>query len=241
MSTVPATGTATASTQAAHTPVYDAVVFDCDGVIVDSEGIALEVTLRIVTELGWQTDIDTLAKLFVGSSSEYYHATLAERVGRPLEPGWDAPYKHWLDEAFAERLQAIPGIVEALDRLTVPFALASNSRNARIRSSLDTVGLRDRFEGRICSAEDEAAGKPAPDVYLSAARKLGVDPARCIAVDDSPTGVLAAERAGMLVLAYTGHFGPEEFPQSDRVIALHDMRELPRVVEQLRFPERSHG
>lgn len=217
-------------------PAYDAVVFDCDGVIVDSERLAIEVELRIATDLGWETDADTLRKLFVGCSSEFYYATLEQQLGRKLEPGWDAKYAGWLDEAFAERLQPIPGIEQALDGLAVPFALASNSRNARIRSSLFTTRLLDRFEGRICSAEDEAHGKPAPDVYLSAARTLGIDPARCIAVDDSPTGVLAAQRAGMLVLAFTGHFDAADFPQHERVRFLDDMRDLPRVIEQLRFP-----
>lgn len=217
-------------------PAYDAVVFDCDGVLVDSEGLAVEVTHRIVTDLGWETDVETLSKLFIGCSSEFYYATLQEQLGRTLEPGWDAPYAGWLDEALAERLESIPGIREALAEIDVPIALASNSRNARIRTSLTTVGLLDRFEGRICSAEDEAHGKPAPDVYLAAARTLGVDPARCIAIDDSPTGVLAAQRAGMFVLAYTGHFGPADFPQHDRVRVFTDMRELPRLVAELRRP-----
>lgn len=217
-------------------PRYDAVVFDCDGVIVDSEKLAIEVTHRIVADLGWETDRETLARLFVGCSSEFYHRTLEQQLGRQLEPGWKQPYEPWLEEAFEERLTAIPGIREVLDGLTLPFALASNSKHHRIRKSLGIVGLLDRFEGRIHSAEDEAAGKPAPDVYLSAAAGLGVDPSRCIAVDDSPPGVLAAERAGMHVLAYTGHFQAGDFPVSDRVHPLHHMSDLPAAIAALRFP-----
>lgn len=217
-------------------PAYDAVVFDCDGVLVDSERLAVEVTHRIVADLGWETDVESLGRLLIGCSSEFFLATLEEHLGRKLEPGWDAPYAGWREDAFAGRLEVIPGIVAALDGIDLPWAVASNSRTARIRSSLATVGLLDRFEGRICSAEDEANGKPAPDVYLSAARLLGVAPGRCIAVDDSPTGVLAAQRAGMFVLAFADQFTAKDFPSGDRVRVFTDMRELPRLVAELRRP-----
>lgn len=215
------------------TPHFDAIVFDCDGVLVDSETLSMRVSQQIVADLGWQVDLPTMMEMFVGCSHEYFVEQVEKNIGRRLEHGWDAPYHGWLEQRLRAELTAIPGIAGALDRITLPSAVASNSRHARIRMSLDIVGLLQRFEGKISSAEDVLAGKPAPDVYLRAAEMLGVPPDRCIAVDDSPFGVEAAHRAGMYVLAYAGAHGTASLPERDRVFVLDDIADLPEVVNRL--------
>lgn len=212
---------------------YDAVIFDCDGVLVDSEVLSTKVSQRILADLGWDADLETLLELFVGCSSEFYYEEIERRLGRSLEPGWDAPYSGWLDKALEEELEAIPGIAEALGRITLPTAVASNSSHRRIRSSLALVGLLEVFDGRISSAEDVAAGKPAPDVYLHAAELLNVRPERCIAIDDSRFGVESAHRAGMSVLAYAGSPFAGPLPEGERIFRFDDMAALPALVERL--------
>lgn len=223
------TGIAGARASVVH---FDALVFDCDGVLVDSEEIAMEVSKRMLADLGWEVDVPTLLDMFTGSSSEYFVAQVEERIGRPLAPGWDAAYEGWLDQALRSRVRPIPGVAEALDRLGLPLALASNSGHRRIRVSLEAAGLLERFPRRS-SAEDVAAGKPEPDVYEHAAASLGVSPERCIAIDDSRFGVEAARRAGMLVLAFVGEGDDAWVPQGNRVVPLRSMTALPDVVDRL--------
>lgn len=211
---------------------FDALVFDCDGVLVDSEEIAMEVSQRMLADLGWDVDLPTLLDLFTGSSSEYFVATVQEQIGRPLGPDWDAPYEGWLDDALRSRVQPIPGVADALGGIGLPFALASNSGHRRIRVSLEAAGLLSHFPRRS-SAEDVAAGKPEPDVYLHAAASLRVAPERCIAIDDSRFGVEAARRAGMLVLAFVGEGDDSWVPADQRVVPLRGMDALPAVVERL--------
>ncbi|WP_424936847.1 MULTISPECIES: HAD family hydrolase [Bacteria] len=209
---------------------FDAVVFDCDGVLVDSERLSATVSQRILAGLGWDIGVDELMERFTGCSQEHLVAAIESRIGRRLEPGWDASHREWLEEAFRAGLTPVPGIRRALERIGMPVAVASNSGHERIRMSLELVGLLPWFDGRISSAADVPAGKPAPDVYLRAAEILGVAPERCIAIDDSRFGVEAARRAGMLVLAYgpEGAFAPEE-----RIVPIDDLHRLPDLLDRL--------
>lgn len=225
---------------------FDAVVFDCDGVLVDSELLSMRVSQRLLRRLGWDADIRELLEIFTGSSREFFVAEVERRIGRSLAADWDAPYAGWLEEAFRSELSAVPGIEWALDQISLPIAVASNSGQERIRLSLDLVGLLPRFDGRIVSADDVAAGKPKPDVYLRAAELLGVAPARCIAIDDSHFGIEAARRAGMFVLAY-GH-ASRGTSSADGVLPINDLQHLPSIVSELTwkgalsgFRESPHG
>lgn len=219
--------------QAPAAPHFDAVVFDCDGVLVDSEVLSMRVSHRIVGDLGWRVDLDAMMRMFTGCSREYYVSEVERHLGRTLESDWMDPYRGWHEDAFRAELQPIPGIVHALDAIELPTAVASNSSHDRIRLTLGIVGLLDRFDGRIVSAQDVAVGKPAPDVYLRSAELLTVPPERCIAVDDSHFGVTAAARAGMHVLAYTGSTHSVTISESERVHRFDDMTHLPGMVERL--------
>ncbi len=219
---------------AASAPQIDGVVFDCDGVLVDSESLSTQVTQKIVADLGWHVELDVLGDLLTGCSHEFYVEQVEKNIGRTLEPGWDDPYRGWLERALRAELTAVPGIHRAVADIDLPTAVASNSRHERIRMSLELVGLLPAFDGTIVSAEDVAAGKPAPDVYLRAAQLIGVPPARCVAVDDSPFGVIAAQRAGMFVLAFAGTADPRRLPTGNRTHVFDDMEQLPELIRALR-------
>lgn len=222
-----------AAAQAHAAPHFDAVVFDCDGVLVDSEELSMRVSQRIVGDLGWRADVSEMMQMFVGCSREYYIAEVERRIGRTLESDWMDPYRGWHEDAFRAELQPVPGIAKALDEIELPTAVASNSNHDRIRLTLGIVDLLDRFDGRIASAQDVAAPKPAPDVYLRGAELLAVPANRCIAVDDSRFGVTAAARAGMHVLAYTGSPHGPLIPKDERIHPFDDMAHLPALVERL--------
>ncbi|WP_405217008.1 HAD family hydrolase [Agrococcus sp. Ld7] len=217
----------------AATLPYEAVIFDCDGVLVDSEELAMEVSHRLLAELGLHYDPAEMRRRFVGCSSRFFRETVEADLGRPLPEDWDARSGSAMAAALRRDVAAIPGVEAALRSIRLPVAVASNSGHERIRLSLDTVDLLDRFEPAIASAEDVPDGKPAPDVYLHAAALLGADPARCIAIDDSHFGVRAAYSAGMRVLAFEGAGEIAELPRCDRVTTFHDMRELPALLDAL--------
>ncbi|TDC89966.1 HAD family hydrolase [Nonomuraea deserti] len=206
----------------------DLVIFDCDGVLVDSEPISTRVGTAALRRLGWTIDEAEYAERFVGCTNEYW----AEQVGE-TPPGWrqrlDAEHR----AAMMAELRAIEGIEAAIDQLTVPVCVASNGRHATIRRSLELTGLAKRFDGRVFSAEDVARGKPAPDLFLHAADTMGVPPERCVVVEDSPFGVTAAMSAGMRCLAYAGGFTPADRLAGLGATLFHDPAALPRLITSL--------
>lgn len=210
---------------------YEAVIFDCDGVLVDSEELAMDVSHRLLAELGLHYDPAEMRRRFVGCSSRFFRESVEADLGRPLPADWDARSSSELATALRRDVVAIPGVAAALRSIRLPVAVASNSGHDRIRLSLETVGLLDKFDAAIASAEDVADGKPEPYVYLHAAALLGADPARCIAIDDSQFGVLAAHRAGMRVLAFEGAGRIATLPASERVTTFQDMHELPALLD----------
>jgi HAD superfamily hydrolase (TIGR01509 family) len=179
------------------------VIFDCDGVLVDSERISVRVGTAALRELGWSIDEEEYAARFVGCSDEEW-----DRVVGDVPPGWRERLAAAHEAALAAELVPVPGIVAALDRLSVPVCVASNGSHAKIRRSLELTGLAERFGRNVFSAEDVARGKPAPDLFLFAARALGVPAERCVVVEDSAYGVMAAEAAGMRCLALVNGLVP---------------------------------
>jgi HAD superfamily hydrolase (TIGR01509 family) len=210
----------------------DAIVFDCDGVLVDSEVLSIRVQKRVLSDLGWEVEEADVAEMFMGCSKEFLLQRIETQLGRTLEPHWDAPYAAWFQKAFDEELREISGIANAIDDIALPKAVASNSSHKHVRSSLKKVGLLGRFEGLICSADDVARGKPAPDVYLLAANRLGVQPERCLAVEDSEFGAEAARSAGMQVLAYKTSLTPPNWFTRPDITVFRSMAQLPDLVRQ---------
>ncbi|GGT43386.1 haloacid dehalogenase [Streptomyces kurssanovii] len=206
------------------------VIFDCDGVLVDSERICVQVDAVIMADLGCAFTEAEIIERFVGSSTEVYTAAVEERLGRRLEKGWQKKYEHLYEAAFETRLTAVDGVTDALDVLTAAVCVASNGDHAGIRRSLDIVALSDRFEGRIFSAADVPRGKPAPDLFLHAARSLGVEPRACAVVEDSAYGVEAARAAGMRAFGYCGGLTPASRLAGPGTVVFDDMLDLPGLL-----------
>lgn len=208
----------------------DLVIFDCDGVLVDSERLSIEVDRRVLADLGWPLSKDEILHRFVGRSSAHFRAEVEAHLGRPLADDWETPYQPWYVDAFARELTAVPGVSTALDEIEIATCVASSGTHAKIRRTLGLTGLLPRFEGRIFSADDVLHGKPAPDLFLHAADRLGVSPARCTVVEDSRFGVQAARAAGMRVLGYAGGLTPADWLEREGATVFTDMLELPELL-----------
>ncbi|WP_413115940.1 HAD family hydrolase [Streptomyces sp. CY1] len=208
----------------------DLAIFDCDGVLVDSERICVKVDAMITADLGCAFTEEEIIEKFVGSSSEVYTAAVEERLGRRLENNWLQQYEHLYEAAFEADLTAVDGVTEALDSLAMPVCVASNTGHASLRRNLEIVGLRDHFEGHIFSAADVARGKPAPDLFLHAARSMGVEPRRCVVIEDSAYGVQAARAAGMRTFGYCGGLTSASRLEGPGTTLFDDMRDLPKLL-----------
>jgi HAD superfamily hydrolase (TIGR01509 family) len=212
------------------------VVFDCDGVLVDSETIAIRVDAVILEQVGWPLTEAEIVERFVGRPHAFMVAEIEARVGRTLAADWQAEFAPLYEQAFVAELVAIDGIADVLELLArdhpaLPICVASSSKHTSIRRSLDLTGLRHHFaEDRIFSTQDVVRGKPDPDVFLHAAATMGVDPARCTVIEDSAHGVAAARAAGMRVLAYTGGVTPAERLAGPGTELFGDMRMLPALI-----------
>ena len=183
---------------------YDLVIFDCDGVLVDSEPIANRVDAGQLASIGLKLSPEEIMRKFLGRTKEGVIALAAEMLGRDLPEGFVERWDAALMEALGNEVRAIEGVAEAIRALRIPFCAASNSTPGRLRLSLRTSGLLPLFEGRMFSAEEVAHPKPAPDLFLHAAKTLGAEPSRCVVIEDTPTGARAATAAGMTVLGYAG-------------------------------------
>ncbi|GAA1270373.1 HAD family hydrolase [Kitasatospora nipponensis] len=213
--------------------MIELVIFDCDGVLIDSERLAVKVDAIVLDALGWPMAEQEIVDRFVGRSHAAMTADIEAHLGRPLPAGWEAEFQPLYDDVFARELVPVEGITEALDAITLPTCVASSSSHRRLRATLGLTGLHERFAGRIFSAEEVEHGKPAPDLFLHAARTLGVDPAACVVVEDSPFGVAAARAAKMRAFGYSGGLTrPERLAGPDTVV-FDDMRKLPALLAEL--------
>ena len=207
------------------------VVFDCDGVLVDSERLAVRVDVQVLAALGWPLTEQDVIERFVGRSHAFFVAEVEAHLGRRLPSDWEDEFQPLYRDAFAAHLAPVAGVIEALDRITLPTCVASSGTHEKMRYTLGLTGLYERFSGRIFSVEEVARGKPAPDLFLHAAKRMGVEPAACAVVEDSRHGVEAARAAGMLALGFAGGLTPAERLRGPRTIVFSDMRELPGLLE----------
>ena len=209
---------------------WDLVIFDCDGVLVDSERISVRIDVQMLAELGWPLTEAEVVERFVGRSEEYMIGEIEANLGRRPAAGWEERFKHLYREAFEAELEPVDGVVAALDAIAAPTCVASSSSHERLRHTLALTGLLERFDGRIFSAEEVENGKPAPDLFLHAAASMGADPARCAVVEDSRHGVEAARAAGMRVFAYAGGVTSAERLRGPATTVFQEMSELPRLL-----------
>jgi HAD superfamily hydrolase (TIGR01509 family) len=211
---------------------FDLVVFDCDGVLVDSERLSVRLDEELLRQLGWELTEAEIVERWVGRTEGAMKAEIQDHLGRDIEADWSA-FAERYDRAFAEQLKPVDGITEAVDAIQAAryaTCVASSGNLAKIRRNLAKTGLLDRFDGRLFSADDVEHGKPAPDLFLHAAQVMGAAPERTAVVEDSAHGVAAGLAAGMTVFAYTGGVTPADRLTGRGVVAFDDMRELPRLL-----------
>lgn len=182
----------------------DCIVFDCDGVLVDSEPLSLACLTAGLVRIGVPIDVETVRARFAGTAMTSIMAHVERDYGVVAPDGFVAQVKADTLRAFDAGLKAMPGIAAAVAALGVPCCVASSSDPVRLRHTLGLTGLLPLFEGRIFSSSMVARGKPAPDLFLHAAAAMGVAPQACLVIEDSLPGVTAARAAGMRVLGFTG-------------------------------------
>ena len=206
------------------------VIFDCDGVLVDSDRISLRIQAERISALGLEMTYEDCVREFLGLGMEATLEILAERLGRPLPEGWERELDAAVREGFRRELQPVPGVVEALEKIELPTCVASSGSHEKMRLTLGLTGLWDRFVGRIFSAEEVEHGKPAPDLFLHAASRMSTPPERCIVVEDSPFGVAGAKAAGMAALGFAAATPSARLEGADAVFTT--MADLPGLVAE---------
>ncbi|HZG07232.1 MAG TPA: HAD family hydrolase [Streptomyces sp.] len=211
---------------------YDLVIFDNDGVLVDSEPISNRILAAYLTELGHPTTYEDSIRDYMGAAMHRIHDLILERSGQRLPDDFDDVFHGRVFDAFRRDLRPVAGVDEVLEGLEaegVPYCVASSGSHERIRVALKTTGLYERFgEKRIFSSQDVGRGKPAPDLFLHAAEVMGVPAGRCVVVEDSPLGVQAAVAAGMDVYGFTAMTPPGKLSRATALFST--MGELPALL-----------
>jgi HAD superfamily hydrolase (TIGR01509 family) len=214
---------------------FDLVIFDCDGVLVDSERLIVKLEAQICQERGWPLTEDDVIREFVGLSDSAMRARLSELVGEELADDWDAEYTDRYRQVLVDDVEAVLGVavaIDAIERSGLLTCVASSGSHQKMALTLGKTDLLGRFEGRIFSSTDPEVerGKPAPDLFLHAAARLGVAPHRCAVIEDSPFGLMAALGAGMSAFGFAGSVTPTHRLALQGVTIFESMAELPRLV-----------
>lgn len=197
------------------------VVFDNDGVLVDSEGLANVILADLLTHAGLPTTVEESVATYQGGSVGRVRELAERRLGRSLPSDFEATYNRRLFASFERSLSSVPGVADVVDRILaegIPVCVASSGPHDRIRLALRLTGLLDRFDGHLFSADDVARGKPAPDLLRHAATVMGADPARCLVVEDSTLGVEAGKAAGMYVVGFAATTPPDRLAAADLIV-----------------------
>ncbi|MFJ4832769.1 HAD family hydrolase [Streptomyces sp. NPDC088747] len=207
---------------------YELIIFDNDGVLVDSEPISNNLLAAYLTELGHPTSYEESLRDYMGAAMHRVHDLVRERSGQLLPADFDDVFHSRVFAAFERELEPVPGAVQVLEKLAadrVPYCVASSGSHERIRVGHRKTGLDRWFdEGRVFSSQDVGRGKPAPDLFLYAAERMGVAPEKCVVVEDSPLGVRAAVAAGMDVYGFTAMTPADRLVGATRLFS--DLNEL---------------
>jgi HAD superfamily hydrolase (TIGR01509 family) len=213
---------------------FDLVIFDCDGVLVDSERLSIRLDIKFLGTLGWPISEAEVVERWVGRTEAAMKAEIEAHLGRDITTEWDAFSERYL-EAFAAELEPVEGVAAAVDAIQAAgyaTCVASSGGRAKIRRNLAKTGLLERFGDRLFSGDDVEHGKPAPDLFLRAAAAMGAAQARVAVVEDSRHGVAAARAAGMWAFAYAGGVTPASALAGERTTVFREMSELPRLVQR---------
>jgi len=213
-----------------HSPVFDAVLFDCDGVLVDSEPITNGVLRDMLNESGWPISTEECLAIFIGKAVRDERALIEERTGQPLTEDWMQRFYARRNARLLAEVQMVAGALDAVaaahQHTAGRIACASGADRPKVVMQIAHVGMAPYFGERIFSGHDQPRSKPAPDVYLAAAAHLGVDPARCLVVEDTPTGAQAGLAAGATVWGYCAQGHGRAFASLPVHRVFHHMDEL---------------
>jgi HAD superfamily hydrolase (TIGR01509 family) len=211
----------------------DLVVFDCDGVLVDTEVLQVAIEARVMSELGWPMEPEEVVRRWMGRAAAVQHADIVEHLGEEAAVRHEELSRREVRDVFERELVEVEGVSALLDVLEaagLPTCVASSGSHQRMRLTLGITGLADRFEGRIFSALEVEHGKPAPDLFLHAASRMGVAPEGCVVLEDSGYGVRAGVAAGMRVLGYgSGLADPDSLRDAGAEVFTH-MSDVPGLL-----------
>ena len=221
---------------------FDAILFDCDGVLVDSEPITNRVLAQMLNEMGWQISAEDCMRIFIGKAVKDEAPLIEQRTGIRIDDAWTSDFRRRRNAALESELVEIPGAHQAVRVLHAALngriAVASGADILKVELQLAKVGLAGYFTGRIFSGQDLPRTKPFPDVYLAAARALGVPPSRCAIIEDTVTGATAGVAAGATVFGFsptnTGHSSPDALRAVGVARIFTDMAELPALLAEWR-------
>ena len=210
---------------------YKCVIFDCDGVLVDSEAITAKVLVSMAKDLGLHLDLPFFSEEFMGRSLNDITEYLEELSNGGLPENFESEYRKKTYKAFKTELKPIAGIHAVIENLEVPFCVASSGPLEKIRNNLTTTGLIDAFQGKMFSCYEIKSWKPNPDIFLHAAGKMGYQPDECVVVEDSTVGIQAALAGGFDVLAYSKN-GRSDYVDVQKVVVFEEMKALERILSR---------
>ena len=207
---------------------YKCILFDCDGVLVDSEKISIGTLVSMAQELNIPLQEEEAMRLFLGKSLEFCFEYIQSLTDKKLPINFEEDFRTRSFKAFKSNLQPVAGVPQLINKLKVPFCVASNGPADKIRLNLETTHLLEQFEGNIFSAYDINSWKPDPQLYLHAAKTMGFEPKDCVVIEDSPVGVQAAIAGGFAVYGHAphgskGHFNDYDIPLFDDMNKLYDL------------------
>jgi HAD superfamily hydrolase (TIGR01509 family) len=216
----------------------DLVIFDCDGVLVDSEVLSCRAHAEMLTRHGYPITADQVLVRFLGVSDREARMTVEAELGRNLPGDFEAQINEAALRRYADDLRTIPFVDEAIAAIPLPKCVASSGTPEKIRHGLRCAGLYDLLAPNIFSATEVKRGKPAPDLFLFAAEQMRASPARCVVIEDSVPGISGARAAGMTVLGFHGgsHCRPgyaDTLRAAGATTTFDDMRRLPDLIRQI--------
>ena len=217
---------------------WQLIIFDCDGVLVDSEPISNRIMAQVPTENGLPATLEMCYEHFMGCTMSDCVGILANRFDHVVPDDFVDSVRDRTLDALRREIEPVPGIAVALDRISAPMCVASSGQLIKMRTTLGRTGLLHYFEDRLFSAAGMARGKPHPDIFLHAAEALGAEPAACAVIEDSPVGVCAGVAAGMTVFGYAALTDPQKLSAAGGLV-FTDMHDLPGLLDQAPPPRGS--
>ena len=212
---------------------HKCIIFDCDGVLVDSEGISIRILLEQANSIGIDIDLDFAMKYFAGKSLKSCFVHMERIGGKAIPESFEAEYRKRSFDAFTADLKPIAGVIELMDKLTLDYCVASSGPLNKMEHNLNIVGLIDKFRGKMYSSYDIGSWKPEPEIFYHAAREMGYRPDECIVIEDSLAGIQAAKAGGFDVLGFLDN--PDvNFLASENVRTFSDMAILNEIITSWR-------